>query len=124
MNAAEAIEQYAEHNERHIEGYNGLCSVMRGDRCDITAALRHAAKIAKAAEEGDLQYQIVVDMLNEAYETIHRVQELIAAPSQGDIAEVFEAIDEFQIEGGWYLQGKLAIDAVGRLITRTIEEQP
>jgi hypothetical protein len=42
----EAILKYAKDNAYHI-GYHGMCAPSAGDRCDVTAALYHAAKIAK-----------------------------------------------------------------------------
>ena len=42
--AAKALRDYAEETHRHQANGVGLCSVIHGDRCDITAALRALAK--------------------------------------------------------------------------------
>ncbi len=51
MTSEEAILDYAERNHRHVGGPFTPCSAINGDRCDITAALRHAAKIAKEHQD-------------------------------------------------------------------------
>lgn len=43
--AAEKIRAFADDNQVHVETRTGLCSPLDGDRCDITAAYRHAASI-------------------------------------------------------------------------------
>lgn len=48
MTPSEAILKYAKDHHKHIENRLGLCDPSQGDRCDITAAYRHAAQIAEA----------------------------------------------------------------------------
>lgn len=44
--AATAIIDYAQAHHRHVEEW-GTCSPYIGDRCDVTAAYAHAARIAR-----------------------------------------------------------------------------
>ena len=49
--AADALDAHARRTHRHIAGpYTGECAVHLGDRCDITAALRHAANIVRSTK--------------------------------------------------------------------------
>lgn len=43
---ADAIEAYADANHRCVSPY-GYCAPAQGDRCDITAAIHHTARIAR-----------------------------------------------------------------------------
>jgi len=44
---ATRIRQYAEDTASHVGKFDGTCVPSAGDRCDITAAYRHAADIAR-----------------------------------------------------------------------------
>lgn len=48
-NAARAIEDYAEAHHVHVDDGWGGCWT-QADRCDITAAYRHAAAIVRGAK--------------------------------------------------------------------------
>ena len=45
--AAKQVAQYSADNHRHVTDGVGLCSVPAGDRCDLTAVLRHLEQVLR-----------------------------------------------------------------------------